>query len=141
MSSPPLLWVQHQRVGGCALNGPLRFRENTLHALKMRRKSGAALTVPLVTELVRLPPAEMNRFGLESPSPTGNCLCSGPRRAAPAAAPPGGPGQGGRRPAAEEPVHPDPGGDDRRGKPRVLHPRTTTGTKKQGFHGKYYEQA
>lgn len=29
------------------------FRENTLHALKMRRKSGTAFTVPLVTELVR----------------------------------------------------------------------------------------
>lgn len=29
------------------------FRENTLHALKMRRKSGSTLTVPLVTELVR----------------------------------------------------------------------------------------
>uniref|UniRef100_A0A669EP30 Nuclear pore complex protein n=1 Tax=Oreochromis niloticus TaxID=8128 RepID=A0A669EP30_ORENI len=31
--------------------GYLCFRENTLHALKMRRKSGTTFTVPLVTEL------------------------------------------------------------------------------------------
>lgn len=40
----------------CALKssvGYLCFRENTLHALKMRRKSGTTFTVPLVTELVR----------------------------------------------------------------------------------------
>lgn len=48
------------------------------------------------------------------------CVCSGPGRSPPAAAPPGWPGQRGWRPTAEEPVHPDQSGDDRGGRVTVL---------------------
>ncbi len=48
------------------------------------------------------------------------CVCSGPRRSSPAAAPPGWPGQRGWCPTAEEPVHPDQSGDDWRGRETVV---------------------
>lgn len=47
----PCLWVPPAALHKVT---PLSVRENTLHALNLRRKSGAAFTIPLVTELVRV---------------------------------------------------------------------------------------